>query len=77
MHKTKDRSIYPNPATDKINLYGYGSSIVTIKNMSGETVLSTTLQEGESLNINDLVPGYYIMIVEENETVFTHQFIKK
>ncbi len=76
-HKTKVRSIYPNPAADKISLLGYSNSTVTVNNMQGQTVLSANITQGESLNVVDLIPGNYLLIVKENENVSTHQFIKK
>ncbi|WP_271784081.1 T9SS type A sorting domain-containing protein [Aquimarina algiphila] len=65
-------SLYPIPATDIVNVLNHGSSVIkkmTLTNTNGEII---KISNDAQLNINDVVSGYYFVIIEDqnrNKTV--------
>jgi hypothetical protein len=73
--------VYPNPATDMVLLQSVKSiNLVTLCNMYGATVAQYNLQgaQQQSININTLTPGTYIIkiLYNDNTTTYT-QIIKQ
>lgn len=71
---------YPNPATDKMYLTDrYTNKLkdknVTVLDISGKTVVATTLNKQNVLDISSLKPGNYLLQLNELNKSF--QFIKK
>ncbi|MBL0912418.1 MAG: T9SS type A sorting domain-containing protein [Bacteroidia bacterium] len=70
--------VYPNPATDVLNISLNGISSVQIMDITGKTVVSVANVAGNvySLNVNDLSKGAYVVRVSSNGSVHTAKFIK-
>lgn len=74
-----DFSLYPNPAsrgTVSIETATQGAKQVTVFDVLGKTVLSTTL-EGTELNISSLQEGVYMVQVTQNSATATKKLIVK
>jgi hypothetical protein len=80
----KDETVfYPNPARDKIyfELRGAGlishHATVTIFNNFGEIVIKKTiLSASKSLDISQLLPGIYFLVLENSNTKTTQKLVK-
>ena len=71
-------TVWPNPATDHINI-SYAGTIAAIRimNGNGQLVLSSTGDNSQSINTDNLEPGlYFIQIQTENGDVLTGKFLK-
>jgi len=67
--------MYPNPAKNTLNFRGLTSSrSYFITDMLGKTVLSSTLEINESINVSSLKSGLYILKFEDSNKTF--KFIK-
>jgi hypothetical protein len=76
-------SIYPNPVSTTLNIRLFGANVckkVTITDVSGAVVQSAILKsEHTSLlafDVNDLKPGFYIVVVETDKGRFVDRFSK-
>jgi hypothetical protein len=71
-------NIYPNPATDRLTIAGneWTKANVTVTDLSGKTVINTTLIQNE-LNIEALESGFYIIRLELNGNHSEQKFVKK
>ena len=72
-------NIYPNPATDMINI-SYPTSIESIEmfDLTGRKILSKTVSEKETqLNISHLNSGIYILNIKTDEGLGSKRIIKK
>lgn len=59
--------VYPNPANDIIMVKDVPySSGVTIYDMYGQEVLATTTEENSPIKVSELLPGLYILVVEDD-----------
>jgi hypothetical protein len=72
--KTKDITLYPNPATDFIHVDGTDNSHFVIYNAAGQLVKSGEMQKGE-IAVHELVKGQYILKLKGQEKAM--KFIKK
>ncbi len=76
-------SVYPNPATDQLNLtfpFTEGDAIVTVLNSLGQTMLKQNVTSGDEaiqVNVQDLSKGLYFIIVQNGERAFNARFLKK
>ena len=68
-------SLYPNPATDKINVVADGVQRIDIIDVNGRTVLSRT-QAGE-INLGELSRGLYMVRTMTNDGISTKKIVKK
>jgi hypothetical protein len=68
-------SIYPNPATDVLNISGVeGVTSLVINDINGRTI--KTVNDASSINVSDLTAGvYFVNITSENGNV-TKKFMK-
>ena len=68
-------TIYPNPVNDKIHFEGLeGEHEIQIYNAFGMLVMTTTLQGNSEINICDLPTGYYLIRIDNRQSV---KFIKE
>lgn len=79
---TSKIKVYPNPATDILNVVNEGSftnATFYITDLTGRTVLKKSSVSGNSENINlaSLNDGTYIIKIEDGNKVATVKFIKK
>ncbi|MGO4709091.1 T9SS type A sorting domain-containing protein [Chryseobacterium sp. 2TAF14] len=72
--KTKDITLYPNPATDFIHVDGADDSHFVIYNAAGQLVKSGEMQKGE-IAVHELVKGQYILKLKGQEKAM--KFLKK
>jgi len=76
-------SVYPNPATDQLNLdfpFTEGDAIITVLNSLGQTLLKqsvTRADEAIQVNVQDLSEGLYFITVQNGERAFNARFLKK
>jgi len=79
-----DLSIYPNPASDKLNIKFNTSTIdnfdITIYNVTGQAVYKETLNNFlgsyyNELNINDFAQGVYLMQVKSSKGTVTRKVV--
>ncbi len=70
--------IYPNPASDYINL-DFPSSVnsVHIYNLKGDEIRNLNYTNFTRLNIQDLAPGIYIVKAASADESITYKFIKQ
>lgn len=69
----KEYTIYPNPASDKIKITDY-EGVVTIRNIAGQTILEQSVKNNQSVNINQLSKGIYILSLQNG---YSTRLIKK
>lgn len=68
-------SIYPNPASSTLSIFSNEIfETVSVYNMMGAEVISTT---GNSVNVENLASGVYILKLSNNSQSVTKRFIKK
>lgn len=71
-------NVYPNPATDVINITDVkNNSRIAIYNVLGDVVYSNQIDNNLVLNINAFNAGVYFIKIENNNEVSTTRFIKK
>ncbi len=64
---TENFSIYPNPATDIVNIVSQNASELAIYNATGKEVKRIRTNEGStSINISDLPNGMYFIVINGN-----------
>ena len=68
-------SLYPNPASDMVTIFGDGFVSATVIDLAGRTLLRTTAM---SIDISGLRPGEYVVKVERiNGETEELKFVKK
>lgn len=73
-------SVYPNPATNVINISNSVETIdnVTITDLNGRTVKQVTVGVNDAqINISDLAQGIYILNATSNGKSFTQKIVKQ
>lgn len=72
-------TMYPNPALDEVTITtgNQGIANVTIYDFSGRTVLNLQLDDSGTINIANLVPGPYLLLVSVNDKISVKQLVKK
>ncbi|MBU1369447.1 MAG: T9SS type A sorting domain-containing protein [Bacteroidetes bacterium] len=77
--KTEAIQIYPNPVQDILQIKGLTAESNTIKilDLQGKVVFETRHFSANSIHVNHLSRGEYVLIVENNDTVQKLKFIKK
>lgn len=68
-----DVSVYPNPFVDELNFETAGFESVSLYNMLGELILSSSESK---INTSDLKSGQYVAVVNTNESTFKVKIIK-
>jgi hypothetical protein len=70
--------IYPNPASNFICISGTENAIISIFNIVGKKVLKIEdYSLGQSVSINNLPKGMYIVLIKRNQETKTLKFLKK
>ena len=77
-------SIYPNPTQDKLNIQLNQpltqESSILIYNVVGKLMIQSTLTAGtvkQEVDLNQLAPGAYITVVQNEQNRYTAKFIKE
>ena len=63
--------VYPNPASDKFMVNAEAGAVVTVSDIAGSVKLTKTLDETQSISVNSLVSGIYIVKVATHKGVKT------
>lgn len=74
-----DFSVFPNPATDKINVASKSNEpfSMCIFNCQGTQVFhALCIRDNLLANIKDISPGIYFMQIQRGDQILTHRFIK-
>ncbi len=76
--KANSFEIYPNPATDVLNIKSNTASAidVVIKDITGKVVINNPFQAG-SIDVSNLNAGQYFVTITDENSVETVSFIKK
>jgi hypothetical protein len=73
-------SVYPNPATDVLNIQlTENASSVSVLGMDGKVISTQVVNENSTtVNVSNLVSGvYFYEVVAENGTIVRNTFVKK
>lgn len=70
-------SMYPNPAKDNLTINFNGDLDVVILNVTGQKVLSRSINGQETINISPLTNGLYFVKLSAGKDVITKKFIKE
>ncbi|PCJ64310.1 MAG: hypothetical protein COA58_13225 [Bacteroidetes bacterium] len=78
----KDVVIFPNPTNGTLNVSHVGgeyvSNVITLTNLSGQTVLTESLNSATSVDVSSIKPGvYFVRITSENKEVINQRLIIK
>lgn len=77
MSQKQTLTIYPNPATERINFAAIEGTAYLF-DISGKQVMDTKLKNERSINIEQLSAGaYYMRIMDKKNQVYHTKFIKK
>jgi len=68
-------SVYPNPASDYINVNAPAGSVLTIMDVTGKQYIQT-ISTGKSIDIKDLPAGLYLVKVNGKSVTETLKFTK-
>ena len=75
--ETNDWVLYPNPATNSIQIRGLETFKYEIYDCTGKLILHGKGTENEKLDIRELMTGAYILTIKsENENVRVVRFVK-
>lgn len=77
---TNDVQVYPNPATDAINISYNGTATATaeVYNLAGSLVKSANVVNGENtISLNGLNSGIYYIRLAADGATSTHKFVKR
>ena len=77
--KTSGIKLYPNPATDKIEISNLSNfkGILTLRNILGATIREISLEStNQTIDISDLKSGVYILSTVNSNSNFNQRFIK-
>lgn len=70
-------ALYPNPTEGKISIKAIGTNNITITDITGKTILNTTMTNDITLNISNQKAGIYFVKVQNKQNVKTYKIIKK
>ena len=77
--EARDFSIFPNPATNQLNIQSENVAIqhLEIFNLSGKRVLQQTYNATEAIDVSSLAKGLYIIKIETDSGSFTKKLVKE
>ena len=67
--------LYPNPASDVLNITGEGVYSITVKSLDGRTLKSAA--NGNSIDISDLTDGLYLVTLKQGNNMTTRKVVIK
>jgi hypothetical protein len=76
----KEFSMVPNPATNIVTIIHDGSTStfdIDVKDMSGRSIATFKDYSSESLDVSNLSPGIYIVMIKSEGFVTTQRLIKE
>lgn len=75
-----DFNIYPNPATDVINLRSFNglANTIELRDIAGKLVFTEAVsQKDQSFDISNLKPGIYLVKIQTGNKTLTQKFVKR
>ncbi len=71
-------NIYPNPVANYLQLVGLkaGNYTLSVRDFSGKTMLNQAFHTNDKINVQQLVPGIYLLEVRSAEWVHAIKFVK-
>ncbi|WP_294296819.1 T9SS type A sorting domain-containing protein [uncultured Chryseobacterium sp.] len=72
----RDISIYPNPASDVLNISGAEGTEFKINNAAGQLVSKGKISD-QKVPVRDLSKGIYFIRIKDKENMTQLKFIKK
>jgi hypothetical protein len=77
--KVNSLMFYPNPANDYIIISTSRNDLlpVSVTNITGQTVISTTVSDKGQLDVSKLDKGIYFIKLSDKDQIFTGKLIKK
>jgi len=77
----KNISAYPNPFTNTIEISGFanefnGSDLILYNEMGKEVKRQLISENVNTMNTNDLIPGFYILCCQQRERIYRVKLIK-
>jgi subtilisin family serine protease len=80
-NQIKNFTIFPNPATSHITVYGdmlhSGNATIEIFNTLGQQVYANVFVNGSQIDISNLQAGIYVVKFTDNQTSISKKLIKK
>ena len=76
INELKNISIYPNPASDVLNIPGADGTEFEIYNTAGQLVSKGKISD-QKLQVHDLVKGVYFIQIKNNNNISKLKFTKK
>jgi len=76
----KNLSLYPNPVNDyvEVKLESLKSASYSITDMNGKVIMKGEMKTSDTkINCAFLMPGNYVLIIQQQEKIFSGQFLKK
>jgi hypothetical protein len=81
MSNIKDFSIFPNPASDNINIETTtqgNNTIITIYNLHGQQLMQCEMKETKTqIDISSLAQGMYFVKIESDEGIAVRKIVKE
>ena len=68
IHFNSQISVFPNPASDFIQIQNESSIQIELYNLSGKQLISMQTKNNETLDVSRLVPGTYLLRIQNLET---------
>ena len=69
--------IYPNPFVDEIWIEGISDVFeYSVSDLSGQIILSGTSYEKDIPDLENLIPGFYVLAIREKNRISTYKVIK-
>ena len=79
--KLPNLSVYPNPATDILQVNGFNNTdhgLISILDVSGRVVMQKCFENGfTTLNVSKLQSGAYILQLNDGNSIQTARFLKQ
>ena len=70
--------IAPNPVTDVVNVFGLEEDATyRITDFAGKQYLSGMIIPGQTLDVADLKPGFYIVTIQNGAATSSSKMVKK
>ncbi|MBQ3710536.1 MAG: C10 family peptidase [Bacteroidales bacterium] len=79
-HTESSVSLYPNPVDNQLTVEGQEITVVTVYDLLGQMLFEQRCESGTSrmtLAVDDLVPGMYLIRIQNVDGVTSQSFIKK
>lgn len=70
-------NIFPNPATNYFSVQNEGASRIVISNIQGKTLINKEIKDTETLDINALAKGIYLVEVLSKNNILHSKLIKE